>query len=174
MANHGFVSCKKKPTIPLIGEVIRNLNNTRFKQQLDIEEDGGCFQVTPKFDEYAGAVTVWLASPKKIEIRHGHWRQFMWWVDASIINELALRFNGLISDEGVSEKWQGEPNKYETYLSWLRLITAHITHPVNLLYVIQHYLDELPDVLLTDEEIGMRDNGRVELTCLDADGNIVL
>lgn len=72
---------------------------------------------------------IWLPTSRKVEIRHSHHApvsDFMWWVDASITNEIALAFDGTISDEGVEERWKGEPDycpHFKDYLSkiWMRL-----------------------------------------------------
>ena len=41
-------------------------------------------------------------------------------------NEVALRFNGMISDEGIEDKWRGEENYCLTYQEYAQKMVAHV------------------------------------------------
>jgi hypothetical protein len=62
----------------------------------------------------------WLKTSKSFEIRHGGGGYFPWWVDSIITNEIALRFDGTISDDGVGEKWKGEEGYCKEFIEYLK------------------------------------------------------
>lgn len=75
--------------------------------------------------DYPWTVPLWVENVHKIEFRNGL-HNWCWWVQNVIHNELAVLYNGWISDEGVSEKWRGTPNKYPTFDSYLTARHAHL------------------------------------------------
>ena len=58
-------------------------------------------------------------------MRHGGGGKFAWWVDTAILNEIAVRYKGKIADDGVGEKWDGVPNKYNDLYTYLDLSFQH-------------------------------------------------
>lgn len=69
----------------------------------------------------------WLNTRRSWEIRHsGGGGNFVWWIDSVVTNEVAVRFDGTISDEGVGNKWKGEPGKYKNFQEFQEMMTRHV------------------------------------------------
>lgn len=118
-----------------INELLDKLNETVFKGSLEIEFSPDAIY----WDESLPGVweigvgnyeprCCWLNTKRSWEIRHSGMGDFMWWVDAKITNEIALEFNGTISDEGIEDKWKGTENYCPTFLSHLEKMYA--PHPL--------------------------------------------
>jgi hypothetical protein len=131
MANHCRVKTKKKMTPAGILRVFRDLNATILKGNLGIvfpdyvdgvEDDPNTWQVVYLSDRKEWVRRMcWLNSSRSFELRHssggGH---FAWWIATVITNEVAVRFDGVIEDDGVDEKWPGVPNKYDRFDDYLK------------------------------------------------------
>lgn len=142
MANHGFVTTRKTLTPEMVDRDIREIVERRFKNKLEIKYDK-VSENSPKkgtYDIWAGwefhlpipskndkrdwyyDFTAWIMSPHKLEFRHPHADWAFWAQSCVLQEELAYRYNGIISDEGVSERWKSSPErlkKYATYRKWL-------------------------------------------------------
>lgn len=138
MANHGFVSTKQKLTKEKLKAALDDINQRRFGGKLKItggddpgwNGNGTTFEVEFYSDKegkhtYSVHRLFWLASAHKIEHRHGPGSDFAWWIESTIANELALVFNGTISDEGVSEKWKGRRGWCPTFRSYQDMHVEH-------------------------------------------------
>lgn len=114
MANHGFITTKRQLTVEKLKAALDEINKRRFRGLLELPKDGDSgFVITVKD---LVERPIWVASRRKIEIRHGGGGgDFAWWIDAVVLNDLALAFDGVISDEGVGDKWRGVENKYPRY-----------------------------------------------------------
>jgi hypothetical protein len=64
----------------------------------------------------------WLNSRRKMEFRHPH-GDWSWWAQMIIQDELALKYDGTISDEGVSERWKVTPDKIKKYFHYRDWVT---------------------------------------------------
>lgn len=156
MANHAYVTTKKKMTPALITEMLNRLNQERFRGILKIEysdETGNKSAWGPhvwliKIGENGefGSRVCWLNTGRKFEIRHGGGGDFIWWVDISICNEIAVLFNGKISDDGGDGKWDGAPNKYKTWADHFARIhkLALERHKDTLPFFKQMFNEEVP------------------------------
>jgi hypothetical protein len=98
------------------------ISKARFDGRIAIEKGyegwgpGGCaIRIFPDH-----AHPIWLAEPQKIEIRHGGRGSLDWWIESCFINDLAVKLDGVISDDGVEETWRGEPGKYPTFRAYRR------------------------------------------------------
>jgi len=129
MANHGFVKCKKKVTFEALGKALVEINQDRFDNYLDISEGHESWIVTCPNYWGRGDMPIWLKTSRTIETRHQHGGDLWWWVDSVITNELALKFNGRIADEGVSDTWDAKEEYYPTYQSWCEMMINHIEDP---------------------------------------------
>src|SRR3972149_1742680 len=129
MANHGFITTKQKVTGAKLAAALQEINERRFDGKLKISHDpksGWDGPKTPTFEielwegeGYTLHRLFWLATPHKIEHRHGPGGDFAWWIEDTFANELALMFNGTLSDEGVGEKWKGEKDWCPTFRHFL-------------------------------------------------------
>lgn len=126
MANHGFVTTRRKLTWEKVDADIREINERRFDNilSIEVEKERKKNAIHYYFLAPAGmhefGFSIWLVSPHKLEFRHPH-SQWGWWAQVLVYTEeLAAKYNGTISDEGVEEKWKGDPKKYPTFMSWTR------------------------------------------------------
>jgi len=111
MANHAFVKLPKPMKNAGLLKMLKTINDKRFGGKLSIEKysNGMTIEELP----------VWMASPKKVEIRHQLGGDVGWWIDIVVINDIALMTGGEISDEGVKEKkWKGVEGKYPSVWAW--------------------------------------------------------
>lgn len=120
MANHGYVRTKLPMTKTDLITIIDDLNKSHFNGNLTLEVDPD-----PKnsyIDSFWKGVycrQFWLKNKKKFEIRHGGGSDHSWWVDGVITNAIAIKFDGMISDDGCEGKWKPNPEKYTTYRTYL-------------------------------------------------------
>ena len=140
MANHGWVKSKKVIPPELVSEILDELNKKLFKGNLQIEysistpespgygEHTWVLRYVSEEKEWASRVC-WLDTPKKFEMRHGGGSKFAWWIDTAILNEVAVRTNGTIYDDGDDEKSKGVPNKFDTFKSYLDLDSYQFVKP---------------------------------------------
>ncbi len=115
MANHCYVKTKKKMTPELISGVLNNLNVNIFKNNLQIEYaigDKNSWGPHLWFVDYQSPIdnikyaerVMWLKTSCHFELRHGGGGEFAWWMDHVITNQLALKFNGTITDDGLGDQ----------------------------------------------------------------------
>ncbi|RTK97766.1 MAG: hypothetical protein EKK64_00755 [Neisseriaceae bacterium] len=126
MANHAWVKTRKVMKPEQISDIIENLNKTKFKNLLKVDYHLATLE-EPGWGEHTWLVSLgkmqkvcWLETSRHFEISHGGGGgSLLWWLDISITNDVALRFNGNISDDGVSGKWKGKENYFPTLKSYL-------------------------------------------------------
>jgi len=135
MANHDDVKTKKSMTSRDISAVFEELNKSHFKEQLlfkysnheDNKRAWGphVWEIIYNGEDCCQGFwsrgktfrICWLNSSRHWEIRHGGGGDFSWWVAAVVINEIAVRFDGIISDE---EK--GKQGKYKECGDYLEAV----------------------------------------------------
>lgn len=131
MANHAYVKTKLKMSPEEITCLVQQLNDNIFHNCLKIEYgEGG-------WGEYTWEVTVlnedgkecghkifWLNSPNSFEMRHSG-GNFIWWIDTIITNEIALKFKGIITDDGHGDKVKPE-RKYNKFRRFNKMMSAHL------------------------------------------------
>lgn len=115
MANHAFVTTKKWLKADRVEEDLKEILARRFNNKIPYKRDGDTFEIGFR---YPWNFPMWVENVHKLEFRHQP-PDWCWWVEIVIANELALKYNGIISDEGVDEKWAGVANKYPKYDDWL-------------------------------------------------------
>lgn len=124
MANHGYVNTKLKLTPEAVSEVIEELNQRLFKGNLKVE-----YIISTKDDPSWGKYTwmlsyeserqvwaeriCWFDRSNRFEMRHGGGSNFAWWVDSAILNEIAVKFNGKVRDDGHEGVIHSEAGKYD-------------------------------------------------------------
>jgi len=130
MANHGYVTSRRNFNKDQVLSDLHEINQRRFGGLLTIENDPTTSELFILFDNYQ-AFSMWISSNKTLEFRH----QLGWgfYVEMIFRNELAAKYDGLISDEydGRKEKQKADPNKYPTYRTWVEATKAHMKgHPM--------------------------------------------
>lgn len=125
MANHGFVTTKKWLTGDRVEKDIKEIIEERFKNKVPIVRTEDSFEIG---FEYPWSFGCWVENCHKVEFRNPM-PDWCWWVMAVIQNDLAIKYNGLISDEGVNGYWKGVQNKYPTFRLWVKARHAHMKNP---------------------------------------------
>lgn len=126
MANHGFVTTRRKVTGDLLFKLLQEISQERFRGDVKIIRDSKDWMSVETIpDNVLGARQFWVETPHQIEHRHGPGGMFCWWIETCFANDLALKLNGTISDEGVEDRWKGEKNKYPSYRNYLEKSLAH-------------------------------------------------
>lgn len=129
MSNHGFVKTRKPITAEKFEELIKDLDNRVFKGHLSPSRypDGSGWLIAYRSQGKEWTYRLfWLATSRTLETRHSHGDMISWWMCAVIQNEVALQFNGIISDEGIDDKWGGEKGKFDTFQKYKKLQWAHL------------------------------------------------
>lgn len=125
MANHGYVKTKRKLTRDEVTKALKEINERRFKGLFDLSgptpfqenKREFCWSFRFKQDDWL-YFEVWKKEgAKTLEFRHPH-GSFNFWAQCVVENDLALKFNGLITDDGCGDKWRGEKNKYPTFYDY--------------------------------------------------------
>ena len=137
MANHGYVKTKKPVLVASISQLLLDLNIKLFRGVLEIaysevDATGGpndkhtwLLLYRTRNIDWVRRVC-WLQSPTQFEMRHGGGSKLAWWMDTAILNEVAVQFNGTIGDDGIEDKWQGVPGKYNEFSDYLDLGMSHV------------------------------------------------
>ena len=119
-----------------ITAILEEMNKTLFKGNLKIEyancvgDDSAwgphtwILRYVSDNREWASRVC-WLNASKHFEMRHGGGSNFSWWIDGAVLNEVAVRFNGNISDDGAEGELKGVPNKFDSLYEFLERMHQH-------------------------------------------------
>ena len=129
MANHGWITSKKKMNKEVISQLINDLNNRLFKNNLSIELQNDLWLVSYFSEEspYTFATrNCWLEKPTKFVMEHSGGSVFAWWIDSVILNEVAVKFNGTICEDGTDSKTQGTPNKFDSFEDFFNSFYSHM------------------------------------------------
>lgn len=142
MANHGFVTVRRKLTPEMVDRDLREITRRRFLDRVEIDyhriekpkKEGmlAAWLITPKgvpAPAYVFDFQMWLSTPRKLEFRHptggGQWS---WWAQVCVLEEeFAYLYGGTVSDEGIEERWKGSiesVKKYPTWRSWIEGLYA--------------------------------------------------
>lgn len=125
MSNHGYLTSKRNFHKDQVLKDLQEINDRRFKGMLNIE-DSDCGSKGSWFIgyqdegwEHPEGFNIWICSPKKLEHRHS--RAWSYYLEIAFANELGIKYNAIISDDGVDETWKPDPEKYKTFKSWLEI-----------------------------------------------------
>ena len=144
MANIGYVTSRRTLRPEKIGEILNRLNQTQFKGVLKIEasaDDSWAVHCPLGSDDWTQR-QCWLDTRRKFKISHGgRGGAFVWWVDFSISNAVALEYDGMITDDGIPDRMTPSKDYFPTFSAFLR----------------EHYSHVKPDVLrfLVESELSM-------------------
>lgn len=137
MANHGWVKTRKKMKPEQISAMLNELNESLFKGNLEIDYHLSTL-TEPGWGEHTWELTYksenkewmhrvcWLETSRHFEMRHGGGSYFAWWIDTLILNEVAVRFNGTIYDDGGGEKTKGVPNKFNCLKEFMNSMLPYV------------------------------------------------
>ena len=134
MANHGFVTTRKWLNPEQIRQDLEEIIDRRFKGKLQICEEGSAedvpfwCQIEPKNmnEPWEYKFSVQLTTGRKLEFRHPP-NDWAFWAQVVFQNELGEKYEGMISDEGVEERWRPIAEKFPTYKSWVH----HLHQPMS-------------------------------------------
>lgn len=134
MANSGWVKTRKKMNSQQISAIIDEMNASLFKGNLLIKYQQSTKE-NPSYGPHTWLLSYrsegqvwanrvcWLETDRQFIMSHGGGGgNFAWWIDGAILNEIAIKFNGTIGDEGISEKWKGVPNRFDDFQNFLKNI----------------------------------------------------
>lgn len=156
MANHGYVKTRKPMLAVEVTQLLDELNTSLFSGVLDIdysESDGtgGTYGrhtwllvYRSRNIEWVRRVC-WLNSPMHFEMRHGGGSRLAWWMDTAILNEVAVRFDGDITDDGCGGEEPGVPGKYNKFSDYMALTMQHVTEPSQRAAVLQMEMLMVPE-----------------------------
>lgn len=128
MANHAYVfGCKKKFNEDTIIQLANNFNKTVLKGLFQVNKNKDDKETYLSFqygNDYNMHLGFWISKykrSKRIEIRHGHCGDFMWWVDHNWQNYLAWHLKGKMRDDGHDQVWEAkEEIKYPLIVEWAK------------------------------------------------------
>lgn len=135
MGNIATITTRKKITPEMINVEINRIIKERFKNLLKVtmtrysnlpEKDSyGDWEwwVNWEFSKMDGNIAFNFAilSYHKMSYKHAH-GDWNWWAQMTLSKELAFKYNGTHSDEGIPEKWKETSNtmkEYRHYRDWV-------------------------------------------------------
>jgi hypothetical protein len=113
MANHGYVTTRRKLTTDRLEELVEGIGRARFDGSLRISRDGGNVVVED-------GLSLRTVSGGKIEARNHLDGEYGDWIEAVVMNDLALALDGIISADGVNKTCKGVPGIYPTLRSYIK------------------------------------------------------
>lgn len=123
MANYAFVTTRRKMDPDRITEIIQDFNIKKLHRNLTIDRTENFWQLTyEELPSFSGYRTCTLVSPRRFQMRHNCGSPFMMWVDSFICNEVALEYDGTLSDEGISDRWKGRKGHYSSFKKYYELL----------------------------------------------------
>ena len=139
MSNHGYVKNRKpKPEFTkdsvqkVLEEIIKSKLNDSFKLEYfngrgDKSMWGKDVWAISWINGYGTeeVIECWLKSNRTFEMHHGHGSHFAWWIDTTILNEIAVAHDAIISDDGCEEKEKGIHNKYPKYVDYIKMMSRY-------------------------------------------------
>jgi hypothetical protein len=54
------------------------------------------------------------------------------WTQTVVLNELAVLYDGLLSDEGVPDIWKGNARKYPTLSSYMTVVSSRSAYAIGI------------------------------------------
>lgn len=154
MANNGYISFKKNLTSKQIDNDLRAIITKRFGSDLVVESncddsDEFWYWTVKPFNNNENPLlefSVEQISKRKFSFHHPK-NKFAFWVQTLIQDELALLYNGTISDEGVSEKWKVIKVEHESFVSFLKEEALFCSDPVFFEKIYKMELKMIPEFL---------------------------
>ena len=126
MTNHAFASSQGRLTNEKLKAAVIEIVDRRFPGIFKVEGDGYLELIpnAPIKNDNHSYLSLHLCSQRMIEMRKSH-LPIANWIQSVVQNELAARFKGKCSDEGLSERWVPEIRFFK-YREYFNLICDHI------------------------------------------------
>lgn len=123
MANHGYVIVKKLPPAKKVDAELRDIV-AKFPQfDLHFYAKERSWDFLLRSDNKFG-MSFWLDKTYKkepcIEFRHGHGSNFFWWIEYEIREELGLRYDAIMADDGDNRRTKPKKKRYSFYSEYAR------------------------------------------------------
>lgn len=122
MANHAEVKTRRKLDAEILLRLLNEINEEHFGGKIIIKDEDECYII--EVNEFL-VRSIWVNDKKNVELRHGGGTDLLWWVDFVLMNELAVKLNGVHYDDGIGKIGKGEHGKYPTFRSYMDAISAH-------------------------------------------------
>ena len=124
--NHAFVTVRHRAIDPeVVDREIRRLASEVFGGQLDIERDEGGRGWRLRFRGTDYGLGVWFRTNRRLELRKGLGGDITSWLQSVVQNEVGWVVGGRLSDEGLPDRWEPEPEKFATFRVYFDLINGH-------------------------------------------------
>lgn len=143
--NHCFTSSQRVLTGNALDEALREIIQRRFKDTYQVKRSNDHWEISHPASWNLG-FSCWLRTKRKIEFRPkpGPWAA---WVTTVFQEELAAKFSGRCSSEGVPKVHAPEPNKYK-FKSWWKEAYGYEQCPREIrTRMWQQAYDRIPDSL---------------------------
>lgn len=156
MANHGYVKTRKPMTVEAVHSLVVNLIDSHFKDHVRLVRENNCFVLYysgPEFDyiKQDNLIRIfWLESPTEFEMRHGGGGNWHWWIDSVILNEIAVEFDGIITDDGIDGSIEHEPNKWPEFKDYNQDMAKHVQGELKKTFVMQMGQELAPEAFRAD------------------------
>jgi hypothetical protein len=116
--NHSFITVKGSVSRGRVDTVLHEINARRFNRAFVVSRTGDRYwEITHATAGWPYKLSVWVHNNRRVEMRKAP-GDFGSWMQAVFQEELALAINGRCGDEGISERWDPEPNKFPTFRSY--------------------------------------------------------
>lgn len=118
--NHCFASSQRVLTGDVLHEAIVEINQRRFAGIYEVIREGDNWRIHHELG-YNYGFSCWLRTKRKVEFRPemGDWAH---WVTAVFQAEIAAKFKGKCSDEGIPDIWVPDMGKFLTFKAYWDLI----------------------------------------------------
>lgn len=122
MGNIAYITTRKQIKSYDMMSLLDKINKKRFNGKITITPAHDGWEISyGKDGTYGWGFWIHPDSPRKLACKHpiGSW---MGYVFVVFQEELAKLTNGILSDEGVSDRWKPKPHKYPSYQSWIEIL----------------------------------------------------
>jgi hypothetical protein len=119
--NHAYVHTKANLKAPEIDDYLKKLVAQKWAGVVKVETRsvGNWHIDAVGFDKFPFSLSVWIASPRKLEMRKSFGDPSSW-LQAFIRDHLAHHLKGKCGDECMGEKFKPQPAKFWNYEGWWR------------------------------------------------------
>jgi hypothetical protein len=124
MGNIAYITTRKHVKSYDMMSLLQDINQRRFDGKMTIRDHCEGWEISYQHWENAWE-TIWIhpESTRKVGAKHPH-SVWMPYVFVVFLEELGALTNGVMSDEGVSERWKPNPKKYSSWDVWMKILHA--------------------------------------------------
>lgn len=126
MSNHAFLSVRGRlRSTDKIEADLREIVERRFKGFVKVvthkDREGASWEVCVPELALQCSWYIWRETQRKLETRHSM-GALNWWTQTVVTEELAVLYDGTLSDEGIPDRWKGDASKYPTLKSYMGMV----------------------------------------------------